>query len=557
MQLQAYRETVVKIDTIFQAMAGWSLVDAVATCTEEDLAQTCYAQPITFMVQVGLLHLLEAFGIKPHVVLGHSAGEIAALYASGHLSLEDAVRCVYVRSHEQQKMAGSGRMLAVGISKHEALRYISQNLRECPDCEIACVNSPKAVVIGGPEDQLTVLSKSLPLEVKRKLLQGNIAFHTSTMKPILEKLRKKLGFLKSHKAQKRRAEFVSTVTGSYLDDEVDAEYIIDNVRQPVQFEAAVNVLFRSDEGKEPSIVLEMGPNLTLASSFLQCMPAGKKIEVLGTLSKGKNDCRMIFELLAKCQNHGLKVNWSHLIGNHGYNFLRNLPQHPVIRLPSPGSSYFRRQGGIGLTGTYGIGPSAGNYMFAEGGPTIVEVSSKVCPQMMNHVMTGIPMLPGMYYVEAVLETLKGDSCVIHNVDFQSICAIPQKSGEKIFLSILKNCSSKGSEDFQVVSSREPYGLPDKKIHCSGSIKRINLIDHNGSIVPNLHIEGEYGLLEDNVLRDIGSQGMWVVSAFPGASVRSFFIHHYSYDLWYFRIGKLKGSVFCGCRYIPRGCLFKD
>ena len=42
--------------------------------------------------QVGLVELLKSFGVVPHVVLGHSAGEVAAAYASGLLSLVDSVK---------------------------------------------------------------------------------------------------------------------------------------------------------------------------------------------------------------------------------------------------------------------------------------------------------------------------------------------------------------------------------------------------------------------------------------------------------------------------------
>lgn len=41
--------------------------------------------------QVGLLGLLHSFGVTPDVVLGHSAGEVAAAYAAGLLTLEEAV----------------------------------------------------------------------------------------------------------------------------------------------------------------------------------------------------------------------------------------------------------------------------------------------------------------------------------------------------------------------------------------------------------------------------------------------------------------------------------
>jgi len=79
---------------------------------------------VAFAFQIGLIELLKSFGITPDIVLGHSAGEVAAAYASGLLSLVDSVKVVYYRSKEQQKLEGSGRMLAVAMSRHQIKEYI-------------------------------------------------------------------------------------------------------------------------------------------------------------------------------------------------------------------------------------------------------------------------------------------------------------------------------------------------------------------------------------------------------------------------------------------------
>ena len=54
---------------------------------------------------------------SPRPCLGHSAGEMAATYISGALSLEDAVRVTFHRSRLQYRTAGQGIMLAAGISR--------------------------------------------------------------------------------------------------------------------------------------------------------------------------------------------------------------------------------------------------------------------------------------------------------------------------------------------------------------------------------------------------------------------------------------------------------
>jgi acyl transferase domain-containing protein len=73
---------------------------------------------------VGLFELLKFFKIFPDVVTGHSAGEVGAAYAAGLLTLEEAIKVVYHRSQEQQKMAGCGRLLVVGMAHDKVLEYI-------------------------------------------------------------------------------------------------------------------------------------------------------------------------------------------------------------------------------------------------------------------------------------------------------------------------------------------------------------------------------------------------------------------------------------------------
>jgi acyl transferase domain-containing protein len=100
---------------------------------------------------------------------------------------------VYSRSLEQQKLAGSGRMLAVAVSEEEVQRLLNQY--GCPSLEIACVNSPSSTVIAGQEKDVLGFRETLASDVSSALIPGNIAFHSSRTEPILASLRQRLAFL--------------------------------------------------------------------------------------------------------------------------------------------------------------------------------------------------------------------------------------------------------------------------------------------------------------------------------------------------------------------------
>lgn len=62
-----------------------------------------------------------------------------------HSPAPSSTQVVYARAFEQQKLSGCGRMLAVGLglSEAEALGPLPAGI------EVACVNSPRSIVLAG------------------------------------------------------------------------------------------------------------------------------------------------------------------------------------------------------------------------------------------------------------------------------------------------------------------------------------------------------------------------------------------------------------------------
>ena len=102
-----------------------------------------------FAVSIATHHMLIAEGLRPVAIVGQSIGELWALAAAGHLSVEDAARLAVARSQVLTRQSWDGKMLAVGVDgrRAEALAALINH----PHLVVACENAPRQSVISGPE----------------------------------------------------------------------------------------------------------------------------------------------------------------------------------------------------------------------------------------------------------------------------------------------------------------------------------------------------------------------------------------------------------------------
>jgi acyl transferase domain-containing protein len=88
-----FRESIVDMDgTIRREGSSWSLIDELLKSESQSrISEAEISQPATTVIQIALVDLLGSFSITPSRVIGHSSGEVAAAYAAGALSRENAI----------------------------------------------------------------------------------------------------------------------------------------------------------------------------------------------------------------------------------------------------------------------------------------------------------------------------------------------------------------------------------------------------------------------------------------------------------------------------------
>ncbi len=168
------------------AVLGYALSDLMLSGPLETLTETRHAQPALLVHSVAVLHVLQARGIAPAIVAGHSLGEYSALVAAGSLTFEAALGLVKTRGDLMFDcgVRAPGAMAAVVGLEVEAVERACASVRAHGVCDLANLNAPDQVVISGAvpavEAALPLLQQAGARIVKRLNVSG--AFHSALMR---------------------------------------------------------------------------------------------------------------------------------------------------------------------------------------------------------------------------------------------------------------------------------------------------------------------------------------------------------------------------------------
>ncbi|KAL4075275.1 hypothetical protein V8B97DRAFT_2022271 [Scleroderma yunnanense] len=227
-------------------------------------------------VQIAMVDLVRNLGIEYDFVVGHSIGEIAMGYASGHYDREMAVGIAAARAAAMIQAEGNGAMVALGVGVQKAktlMRKVLSDAKVTSGLWIAGINSPQAVTVAGEHeliDALVALAKDPSVMVFAAKLRVSCAFHTPLMEAQEELFKERVGATPLSQGTKTPiARVMSTTDGKWLERDLDIDYCWDNIRRPVLFGTAINKMV-TDEGANGIVFLEIAPHPVLKSYIEQC-----------------------------------------------------------------------------------------------------------------------------------------------------------------------------------------------------------------------------------------------------------------------------------------------
>lgn len=264
---RAFAEQVSASAEVFDAGSEASGLDLRRLCFEgplEELTQTEVQQPALVTASLACLRAVEARGVRPYAVVGHSVGEYSALGACGALSAADAIRLVSARGRATAAAAAEtpGAMAAVLGLEDAAVEELCAAIEGVWPANYNC---PGQVVVSGTEEAVDRLVDAAAERGARRVVKLAVtgAFHSPLVASAADRLAAAVG---GARFAEPAVPFVSTVTARSEQAEALPRLLLEQLAAPVRFTQAVAELVRLGV----THFVEIGPGQVLAGLVKRC-----------------------------------------------------------------------------------------------------------------------------------------------------------------------------------------------------------------------------------------------------------------------------------------------
>ncbi len=224
-----------------------------------DAMDTAVAQPLLMAHAAAALLALDLVGIRGTVAVGHSLGELAALFWAGALDEADLMRIASERGRTMADLGlAGGAMASIGAAPEQVEALLPEPAVAAREIAVAAYNGPRRTVVSGGEDAVEeTMARARAAGLAATRLRVSQAFHSPRVAGAAPPLAASLARATLRAPARRIA---STVTGSWLDARTDlARHLLHQLTAPVRFTAAL-----AAAGEEVDLWIEAGAGGALA-----------------------------------------------------------------------------------------------------------------------------------------------------------------------------------------------------------------------------------------------------------------------------------------------------
>nr|WP_272918681.1 acyltransferase domain-containing protein [Streptomyces sp. HUCO-GS316] len=230
-----------------QGHAGTRLADQwLRPAPNPDLDDARLAQPLLLAVGHALGRAVTAAAGRPHLLLGHSIGELAAACLAGVYRAADLGALATARTSVLDD-SGRGGMLAVAAAPHELPRNLDR-------VAVAALGGPRQTVLSGADDALeTVRARLTAMGRFVRPLRSRHAFHSPLMAEAARRFAVQLAALETSPP---RATVISSRTAAPVTPRqaLNAAFWAEQLALPVRYWPALKSLLDT-AGHDPGLLL--------------------------------------------------------------------------------------------------------------------------------------------------------------------------------------------------------------------------------------------------------------------------------------------------------------
>ncbi|KGQ04250.1 Conidial yellow pigment biosynthesis polyketide synthase [Beauveria bassiana D1-5] len=320
--VSSFREDIAQFDNIAQ-QHGFppflSLIDGSVASLEG--VDTCTSHLALVCLQMALSRLWNAWNIQPNMVIGHSLGEYAALFAAGVISASDAILLVGTRATLLARHCSPGThgMMAIKAPVDSILPLLHES-----SCEITCINQPSGVVVGGKKQNIDELATKVQgLGYPTVPLDIPFSFHTSQVDPILADFEKAA---QNVHYSTPKIPILSPLLGHVIKDgqPFDGDYLARACRGVVNFQGALEAAKFVSLVDDNTVWLEMGSHPACSGMIKGTL--GSQSTTLASVRNATSPWTTMVSALESMYVKGLEIDWNNFHRSSGES-------HQVIQLP--------------------------------------------------------------------------------------------------------------------------------------------------------------------------------------------------------------------------------
>ncbi|MFC0003440.1 hybrid non-ribosomal peptide synthetase/type I polyketide synthase [Micromonospora siamensis] len=284
---------------------------------ERLLARPGLIQPALFVTGYALARSLEARGVTPDLMVGHSLGEYVAACLAGVFSPADALRLVAARGALAERTP-PGAMLAVGLPEAAATELLGGDL------SLAAVNAPELCVLSGTPEAIEAVRDRLTGDgVQCRPLRVTRGYHSALLDPVLDEFAAHARRVTYHEPQR---PYLTNLTGGPVEpgQVTDPAYWVEHLRRPVRFAESAALLAEQDV-----VLAELGPGHALGGlARLAGLRPGQVVAAMRHPRADADDLTTLLDAVGRLWLAGVEVDWGRF---HGPRRRLALPGYPFER----------------------------------------------------------------------------------------------------------------------------------------------------------------------------------------------------------------------------------